>query len=299
MDDINSIIVAIQDACIKISNKVRYENSIKMSNVIDVNMSNDNVKKLDILSNKILIDTLSRNSNIKIIASEENDEFIHTTSKNGKYLVAFDPLDGSSNIDSNITIGTIFGIFKEEDIEHKKLGDSIVSAGYCLYGGSTQFIYCIDNTQHPLVNLLLLDKNNRFNKIGELQIPKKGNVYSINESNKNRWISKEKYNTFIETMIGNKYTQRWVGSLVADAHRTIIKGGIFTYPKDTRHNGRLRILYEAIPYCLIFECAGGEAYLTEELTNWRETQFPKNIHQKTPLILSSKCEMDLFKQIFT
>ena len=259
------------------------------------------LKKLDLLSNDYIIETLSLNQNVKVLASEENTSFINTNHSNGEFLVTFDPLDGSSNIDSNITIGTIFGIFVEENIKSVPLGKSIVAAGYCLYGGSTQLIYTKKSNDNPIVEFLLLNQSStqkNFIKISNLEIPHKGKIYSINESNKHIWSNNYKYNLLVKNFINNSYTQRWVGSLVADAHRTIIKGGYFSYPADSKQNGKLRLLYEAIPFCFIFEQAGGKAYLNDELTDWKETKFPDNIHQKIPLTLTSIHESELLKSIF-
>lgn len=328
MENIKSIVSSIEQACIKISEAISYNNPLNMSNIVSTNESNDDVKSLDILSNDLMIKYLSQNENVKVCASEENAYLIETDNTEGKYLVTFDPLDGSSNIDSNITIGTIFGIFIEEDIKNKTLGESIVASGYCLYGGSTQLVWTSKFSEDKGVDFYILNKDivedNRieyspitgniitpdsptklvkqkkyFKKITNLCIPNKGKVYSINESNKSIWLNNDKYHKLVNKFIENKYTQRWVGSLVADAHRTLIKGGYFSYPADTRQNGRLRLIYEAIPFCFIIEQAGGKAYLNDNLTDWKDTTFPEDIHLKTPLTLTSVEETALLNNIFS
>ena len=294
---IDSIIESIKVACIKISEKVSNNNPQDMSGIIGSNNSDDEVKKLDILSNKYLIEELSNNPNVKTLASEENSSLINLDNK-GEYLVTFDPLDGSSNIDSNITIGTIFGIFINEDITDKKLGDSIIAAGYCLYGGSTQLIYTKKSISSLECYILKRDNDRTFIKINNIMMPPKGKTYSINECNKYKWKNNEKYVQLIDNFIDRGYTQRWVGSLVADAHRTIIKGGYFSYPIDKNNKCKLRLLYEAIPYCFIVEKAGGKCYLDDEMNDWKETCFPEDIHQKVPLILMSAEENEIVKSFF-
>ena len=297
---IETIINDIKYSCIEISNKISTNNSISMSSIISKNESNDDVKKLDIISNELIINQLSKNINIKVLASEENSTFINTPNTDGEFLVTFDPLDGSSNIDSNITIGTIFGIFTHKNIKSESLGNSILAAGYCLYGGSTQFIYTKKST-NPTVDIYLLTKFNNFPKFIKTQniiIPNKGKFYSINEANKYIWKNNNKYNSLIKNFINKSYSQRWVGSLVADAHRTLVKGGYFSYPADEKQNGKLRLLYEAIPFCFIFEQAGGKAFLNDEMTDWKDTKFPDNVHLKTPLTLCSQDEYNIIKSIF-
>ena len=290
--EIDSIISNIKVSCIKIANLIADTNPLMNSKVVSTNFSNDNVKNLDIITNNFMIEELSKNKFIKALISEENDDILYINNS-GKYLVAFDPLDGSSNIDCNITIGTIFAIYSLEhvsDLDSMVLGETIVSAGYCLYGGSTQLIVADKHN----VNLLLLQRDeSQFKNISILNIPDKGGIYAINESNKHRW-NLDYYNKLVEVFMGQKYTQRWVGSLVADTHRPIIKGGYLSYPSDSKSpNGRLRLLYEAIPMCFIIETAGGKAFVDETLKDWRMATFPSNIHVKTPLSLMSQKEYEL------
>lgn len=291
-NDVENIVESLKDCFIKIKNKISYNNPLNLGSVISTNASNDEVKQLDIISNEFIIEELLKNRLVKTISSEENEDLIKAN-ENGKYFVSFDPLDGSSNISSNITIGTIFAIYIDNNIQNKTLGESIVAAGYCLYGGSTQLVYSVKNNINPIVSLSILNNTNTFIKVGNLKIPPKGKVYAINESNKHSWLHpmyKKLTNYFIES----NYTQRWVGSLVADAHRTIIKGGFFCYPSDKEKIGALRLLYEAIPFCFIFENAGGRAYIGDDLDDWRLCGFPcGNTHRKTPLLLMGQQESEV------
>ena len=186
-------------------------------------------------------------------------------------MVCFDPLDGSSNIDSNITVGTIFAIYDLSESDNNtplsdilKNGNSIVCAGYCLYGSSTQFILATNRVQ------LFLLKNQQFKLIHDnLKIKEKGNIYSINESNKHKWIG-DKNQQFIEKLLDEKYTARWVGSMVTDCHRTLIKGGLFSYPENKKDtDGKIRLLYEAYPFAYIFKIAGGDSYNGKKYIRYR------------------------------
>ena len=288
---VDNIIKVIQDSCIVISELIRTKHSGDLSCIVDSNVSGDEVKQLDLLSNKILLDSLLTCENVRNVGSEEEDDLIPTNNETAPYLVCYDPLDGSSNIDCNITVGTIFGIYKYEN-NCIKSGRSIVCAGYCLYGGSTQFIVATELG----AKMYLLD-NNKFKLINDnLTIKEKSNVYSINESNKHKW-NDPRYKLFTEHCISNNYTARWVGSLVGDAHRTIIKGGFFAYPADKKSpNGKLRVLYEALPFAFIFKIVGGHSS-NGELDSLLDLKIPENTHQKTPLILSSKYEYNIFANL--
>ena len=284
------IINCLFKSFIEISNIIKNNDKNTLFDSINKsNSSGDSVKKLDLVSNEILKKKLSNINSIRFIGSEEEDKLLLINEK-GKYLVCFDPLDGSSNIDVNITVGTIFAIYKYSENVIKN-GNNIVIAGYCLYGGSTQLV--IADTS---VNIYQLNQNtNEFNLLfQDWKIPKKGNIYSINESNK--YIIDKKYNIITDKLIDQKYSARWVGSLVADAHRTLIKGGFFTYPENSKNkDGKIRLLYEAYPFAFIFKIANG--FSSNGNINLLDVEFPNNIHQKTPIILSSKYEFDLFNSI--
>lgn len=255
-----------------------------------VNVQGEEVQKLDELSNEILIDYLSDCGEFFGLASEElNEPIFPEKGKNGKYVISFDPLDGSSNIDVNVSIGTIFSIHKkvngtQEDFLQE--GYKQIAAGYVIYGSSTMLVYTTGNgvngfTLDPSVGMFLLSHPN-------IKLPEKGKIYSINEANEKKW-DKEGLKDFINTLKDEGYTSRYIGSMVADVHRTLIKGGIFGYPSDKKNkNGKLRLLYEASPMAFLIEQAGGLS------TNGKESILnikPQDIHQRTPVFLGSQKEI--------
>jgi fructose-1,6-bisphosphatase I len=220
--------------------------------------------------------------------------------KPGKYIVVMDPLDGSSNIDVNVSIGTIFAIFKKlspgkdvaiDDLLQK--GKNLVGAGYIIYGSSTVFVYSTGNGVHgftldPGLGEFLLSYPN-------MAIPSKGSIYSINEGNYNFWSEdQKKYINYLkenDTATNRPYKARYIGSLVADFHRTMLKGGIFIYPADNKSSkGKLRLLYEAIPLAFIVENAGGKA--SNGSQRILDIQ-PENFHQRIPLFIGSKENVEL------
>jgi len=282
------ILNIIKNCCIIISDLIKNTDSNKLGIIQnEYNISGDNVKKLDLVSNDILIDNLFKCPYVRAIGSEEIDYLLPTQYKKADYLVCFDPLDGSSNIDVNITTGTIFAIYKY-NVDGKIInGRNIVTAGYCLYGGSTQLIIA-DN----VVKMYQLN-NNTFELINDnIRIKEKGNIYSINESNKNIWLDK-RFSSITDKFINESYTSRWVGSLVADAHRTILKGGFFAYPcNKLNKKGKIRLLYEAMPFAYIFEIAGG--YSSNGEISILDIDYPIDCHEKTSIILASKYEMEIF-----
>lgn len=230
---------------------------------------------------------------IRTIGSEEDNELLQTEYTDTPYLLCFVPLDGSSNIDVNITTGTIFCLYKYELDGTIKNGHNIVLSGYCLYGGATQYLLAYEN---KLSFYQFKSETNNFKlEYDNLIIKSKGNIYSLNESNKYLWTD-NRFNKLSDLFIQEKYSSRWVGSLVADAHRTIIKGGFFAYPgnkKDT--NGKIILLYEAYPFAHIFSLGGGFSSNGEK--NILDIDFSKNIHQKIPIVLSGKYEFNLFNTI--
>jgi fructose-1,6-bisphosphatase I len=286
-DILKEILSDIQQACISISQEIRYSDSLDLSVINNTyNKSGDNVKKLDLISNDILKHRLIKCKHLRMIASEEENYLIPCEGfLKGKYLICFDPLDGSSNISVNITTGTIFAVY-EYNKDKIQSGRNIVMAGYCLYGGSTQLVVA-----HKTVDIYSLEKDGFKKTHNDWKIPNQGKYYAINESNKHIFLD-QKYNQIIETLIRLGYSSRWVGSMVADGHRTLIKGGFFSYPGNKNNReGKIRLLYEAYPFAYIFEIAGGESSNGE--INILDIPFPEKIHQKTPIILSSKMEFEL------
>jgi fructose-1,6-bisphosphatase I len=277
-EDFDEIIQVLKLSCKDISKLIKTKNLLHLgSETENKNATDDAVKELDIQSNQILIHNLSKVLSVKYIASEEEENLL-LNNENGKYLVSFDPLDGSSNIDVNVTIGTIFGIYIIKN--NKKL--KISCAGYSLYGSQTQFVLA-----HEKVELYQL-LNNNFKLIkNDIKIPNRGKIVSMNLSYNHINFNKKYENLALE-LFDKGYTLRFVGSMVADAHRTLLKGGIFMYPANKKSiDGKIRLLYEAIPFAFIFEKAGGVGSNGNE--RLLDVEF-NDIHQRTPIILSSKYE---------
>jgi fructose-1,6-bisphosphatase I len=286
MSELKKIEDVFFNSCLNISNLLKETNLIDLGKEISVNSSGDNMKKLDYDSNNILFNNLKKLNCIKTIISEEIDE-MKLINKNGKYLVGYDPLDGSSNIDSNISVGTIFSVFEYDENDFIKNGKNIVLAGYCIYGPTN--IMVIANNE----NVRLYQYQGKWNLIDIKLLPEQGKIYAINESNKykyNNYINK-----YINKLIKKGYTARWVGSLVADVHRTLIKGGVIIYPLNKSSPfGRIRLVYEAYPIAFIFEKLGGKS-LSYDNKSILEEDFPyNNIHRKVPIYYFGKKEFELF-----
>lgn len=262
------------------------------------NTHGESQKKLDVFANDQFISALTFGGECCIVVSEENDEPIYIeseVSKNAKYIVAMDPLDGSSNIDVNVSVGTIFSIYRRKTTEGKAtLEDALqrgveqVAAGYVVYGSSTMLVY---TTGHG-VNGFTLDPS-----IGEfclshpeMKIPEEGYIYSINEGNYIHFpegVKKYiKYCQVMDTETHRPYSSRYIGSMVADLHRNIIKGGIFIYPTTAgAPNGKLRLVYECNPMAFIIEQAGGRA--TDGFRRILDTEV-NSLHQRSAIFLGSK-----------
>ncbi len=264
------------------------------------NVHGETQQKLDIYANDQLIKALDPTGKVCAMASEELEDAIPVSDKSleGKYAVVFDPLDGSSNIDVNVSIGTIFGIYKRLDNEEclnslMQKGRNLVAAGYVIYGSSTMFVYTTGNgvngfTLDPSVGEFLLSHP-------DIKIPEYGKIYSINESNYDRWPEGiKRYVEFIRNHPERQYTARWIGSFVADFHRNLLKGGVFLYPENSKNpKGKLRLLYEAIPMAFIIDQAGGAA--TDGKRDILDIQ-PSSLHERIPLIIGSKYEVELYKE---
>lgn len=249
------------------------------------NVYADEVQKLDEYSNQLLIDVLSSSGVVSTIASEELSKPI-AVDKNGKYVVFFDPIDGSSNIDVNASVGTIFSIYHAGE-SLLQPGEKQIAAGYIIYGSSTIFVYTTGHgvngfTLDPSIGSYLLSHP-------DIKIPEKGNIYSVNEANYPLWDNK--IQQFIDSLKPS-YKSRYIGSMVADVHRTLLKGGIFLYPNDKKSpNGKLRLMYEINPFSYIVTQADGMA-----TTNGKDplTLLPSSLHQTVPIALGSKDEISLF-----
>ena len=290
-----NILNVLKESFIEITNLLRHHNSLELSEITNnSNATGDKIKKLDFMSNVLIKNKLLTCKNIRTIASEEEDTLLETDNREGDYMVSYDPIDGSSNIGVNITVGTIFCIFKYNNNQISD-GRNIVMSGYSLYGSSTQLVLGYIDKVHKL-DLFILNKNNEFILVKpNHKMPREGNQYAINHCNQYKWINTN-ITIFIESLIKKNKTQRWVGSLVADAHRTLIKGGVFIYPITSNLiNGKIRLIYEAYPMAFIFKCAGGYSY--DETKCILNKPFPNNIHEKTSILLFGKYEFNLYKNL--
>ncbi|HEV3193860.1 MAG TPA: class 1 fructose-bisphosphatase [Polyangiaceae bacterium] len=267
----------------------------------ETNVQNEAVQKLDAFANEVLCAVLERSGRCAALVSEELDEK-RMLSQGGKYIVCLDPLDGSSNIDVNISIGTIFSILRARTAETRTVepalqpGRRIVAAGYAIYGSATTLVLSSGQgvqgfTLDPGVGEFFLSHP-------DIRCPERGTTYSINEGNSSGWSDEvRKWNAWIKAndkAEQRPYTQRYVGSLVADAHRTLLKGGIFAYPADAKNpEGKLRLLYEANPVAYLFEQAGGSA--TNGTSPILDIE-PKKLHDRTPVVLGSAHDVGVYRE---
>ena len=270
----------------------------------EINIQGEVVQKMDKYANELLINILTNGGKVCAIASEENENIveIHDNFLSGKYAISMDPLDGSSNIGANVSVGTIFSIHhkvskghrgSEEDCLQK--GSQQACAGYVIYGSSTMLVYTTGTGVHgftldPSVGEFILSHEN-------IQIPEPCKIYSVNEGNYNYWSEgTKKYVTYLkeaDNATNRPYTSRYIGSLVSDFHRNLLYGGIFLYPADYKKNrnkpeGKLRLLFEAAPIAFIAEQAGG--YATTGTQRMLDIQ-PEHLHQRVPLIVGNKSEV--------
>ena len=280
-------------SAIRLASKVvnRQVNKAGIADIIGMagneNIQGEEQQKLDVLANEIFIEALSQREVVCGIASEESDDFIeiktHSNAHLSKYVVLIDPLDGSSNIDVNVSVGTIFSIYRRvsepgtpvvlEDFLQK--GVNQIAAGYVVYGSSTMIVFTTGNgvngfTLDPSLGTYYLSHPN-------MQFSRRGNIYSINEGNYIKFCQKEEED--------RPYTSRYIGSLVSDFHLNIIKGGIYIYPSTSQSpNGKLRLLYECNPMAFLAEQAGGKC--TNGFQRVMEIQ-PTELHQRVPFFCGS------------
>ncbi len=294
--DFSWILSAISLATKTIGNKVR---RARIEDVVgelaSENTHGEHQQKLDVISNEIIKSCLGSRANIGVLVSEEDEEptILRSRQDGGRYAIFFDPLDGSSNIDVSVGVGTIFGIVRLPEgggggIEAVLSPDSrIVASGYVLYGSSTVFVLTTGNG----VDMFVLDHSIGSYVLAKrgLRIPDERKIYSINEAYSNRFQGAAR--DYLEWTHQEEYSSRYIGSMVADVHRTMLKGGIFLYPSTLdRPEGKLRLLYEALPMAMLVEQAGGRA-ITDMGGRILDIQ-PNDLHQRTSVILGSSVEID-------
>lgn len=292
-------------ACKVVSAQVRRAGLLDVLGTVgQVNVQGEAVQKLDVAANRALLHCLGTRGNVAIMASEENAEplVVERDRAFGRYVVVFDPLDGSSNIDVNVSVGTIFSILRREpdpDCRRSPLDDVLqpghrqVAAGYVVYGSSTVLVYTTGDgvtgfTLDPSIGAFIISHPS-------IRMPSCGTVYSVNEANAETFP--EGYQQYLAYLrsgkTGRTYSSRYIGSLVADFHRTLLKGGVFLYPPTRQHpSGKLRLMYEANPIAFIAEQAGGLA--TDGRQRILDVQ-PTALHQRTPLVVGSREEVELLR----
>jgi fructose-1,6-bisphosphatase I len=272
-----------------------------MGSTLDENIQGEVQKQLDVVANELFKDILLESGFVKAISSEEEDHSV-AGDENGKYIVSFDPLDGSSNIDINSLIGTIFSIHEApEDIKagdddmFKQAGDKQVCAGYVLYGPSTMLVMTTGSGTHFYVldrthgGFLLVERN--------VQVPADTQEFAVNMSNQRFW--QPAMQNYIDDLLagdtgprGKNFNMRWIAAMVGDIHRVLCRGGIFTYPADSRKPEqpyKLRLMYEANPMAFLLEQAGGLAMTSQGRIM---DIAPKSIHQRVEVIMGSKNEVE-------
>lgn len=278
----------------------------------EVNVQGEVVQKLDDFANRVIIRRMERSGVLCAMVSEENADFISIPRQfpTGDYILVFDPLDGSANIDANVSIGTIFSIYRRTSYSQQSVsisdilqkGSMQVAAGYIIYGSSTMMVYTAGNGVHgftldPSVGEFLLSHP-------DIKIPEQGKIYSVNEGYSSYWDQPTKdivnYFKSSDNALGGPYSLRYIGSLVSDFHRNLIYGGIFMYPADSRDprkpSGKLRLMCEAAPMAMIIEEAGGMA--TDGVRRILDIE-PQELHQRVPLFVGSKADLEMIRRIYT
>lgn len=264
-----------------------------------VNVQGESVKKMDLYANEVFISVFKQSGLVCRLASEEMEKpyYIPENCPLGRYSLLYDPLDGSSNLDINLNVGSIFSIRQQEGSDEDGLaldllqeGRKQIAAGYVLYGPSTMLVYSIGKGVHsftldPSLGEFILSSEN-------IQVPEHGPIYSVNEGNFWQWEeSIRDYIRYVHRHEG--YTARYGGALVGDFHRILLQGGVFLYPGTVKKpEGKLRLLYESAPLAFLIEQAGGRASTgTEDIMD----VVPTKLHERTPLIIGSKEDVDLVK----
>lgn len=297
--DFTWIISAISLAAKSIANQVRRARlSGAIGRIGETNVQGEEQQKLDVIANKALIRCLGTRASVAVLASEEHDEptILRRGNEGGKYCVLFDPLDGSSNLDTGVGVGTIFSILRNDPNIHDaqetvcQPGTRQVAAGYVLYGSSTIFVLTTGNgvalfELDPYIGSFLLVKD-------KVRIPETNKVYSVNEAYRETFP--DGYRRYLDWAHQNGYSSRYIGSMVADVHRTLLTGGVFMYPPTKKNpEGKLRYLYEASPMAMIIEQAGGLAYSGSKRTVEHQ---PRQVHERVPVLLGSRGEVEKVRE---
>lgn len=277
----------------------------------EVNIQGEVVQKLDDFANRVIIRRMERAGVLCAMVSEENADFIEIPRQYpvGDYILIFDPLDGSANIDANVSIGTIFSIYRRTSFDQQSIsigdllqkGSMQVAAGYIIYGSSTMMVYTAGSGVHgftldPSVGEFLLSHP-------DIKIPERGRIYSVNEGYSAYWDEPTRnivnYFKASDSATGRPYSTRYIGSLVSDFHRNLIYGGIFMYPADSRDarkpSGKLRLMCEASPMAMIAEQAGGLA--TDGTRRILDIE-PQELHQRVPLFIGSKNDVEVVLRFY-
>lgn len=304
---LNDVITTVTDVCKTISQLLRKG---ALADILgeagNQNVQGEDQKKLDVLANDLLLDALAKNTHCAGVASEELDDATPANA-DGSLLVLFDPLDGSSNIDINMAVGTIFSILPykrqgqvSENSDFLQAGNQQLAAGYLLYGTST--VLALTIADNVVMFSLDPDTNDYVLIDDNVQIDADTSEYAINASNYRYW--REPMQQYIDELIAGKtgvrdrdFNTRWVAAMVGDVHRILCRGGLFTYPFDTKYAnkaGKLRLMYEANPMSLLIERAGGSA--TDAVNRILDIN-PTDIHQRVPVVLGSKNEVDYVKNL--
>ena len=290
------IVSAISLAAKIIAHKVRH---VRLQNVLGddgiTNVQGEEQLHMDAIANEVIMRVLGGRSSIAVLGSEEDEEptILRRGHEGGRYCVLFDPLDGSSNLDTAVGVGTIFTILRNDPhipgaVETVcQPGHQQVAAGYVLYGSSTVFVITTGHGVHMFeldaaVGSFMLVKR-------DLQMPARKKIYSVNEANADGFP--EQFRRYLKWAHAEGYTSRYIGSMVADIHRTLVNGGVFLYPPTKKHpNGKLRLLYEANPMSFLVEQAGGKS-VTADGRRTMDLQ-PGKLHERVPLVLGSRDEVD-------
>ncbi len=299
--DFTWILSALSLAAKSIAHKVR---TARIEDVLGdqggaANVHGETQQKLDVIANDILMTCLGNRPSVAVVASEEDEEptILRRGTQGGKYCVVFDPLDGSSNLDVCVSVGTIFSILRNDPAIDgaaetlRQPGTKQVAAGYILYGSSTAFVLTTGNG----VYMFVLDPAiGSFVRVGDrLRIPQSGRHYSVNEAYRHSFP--DGFSRYLDWAHDHDYSSRYIGSMVSDVHRILLKGGVFLYPPTKKNpEGKLRLMYEANPMAMIIEQAGGKAVIgaTADPAARLLEIMPTSIHQRTSVVLGSTDEVD-------